>query len=804
MPSQTETRRIVVELQSKNDRSLGRIAKGFDGIRRSSQRTASVLERFDRTFSRLFNFTLAGVGVSSIIGVADGLQLLRDRIRAFEGDSADQTFLQLAEVANFTRTSIENVSESYNRLALATKDLGLNSDALLGLTTALQQSFRLSGASIAEANAATIQLSQGLASGQLRGQELRSVLEQNAVIGEILANTFNTARGNLIRFAESGEITSQVVLRALADNAERLNENAENLGQTFGQTVTVALNRAKVQLDNLNNTLGLNSLFQQGVEALIKNLDVLATTLITVIAAQATSAAINAFNGLTFAIKGTTLAVTLLQTRFAGLAVNAAIAVASINPIVAAVAGLAAVTTFAILNWDRFQNIFAGSFLIIANSVLDGLKSVVDEIKVLVNLLPGVPDAINNALDSASNTLGRTINRNEQLILGFAKKQNDVEDQLNKTSDAQARQIQALKEAANTVTNVGNASSTFAARLAELNQAYDKGSITLESYNRQLRSLQVGRLDEQFNKGQVTLDQYNDRLDKITGGAIPKLNRQLEKGEIDLIEYNDAIRQIDFERVKRGFEQGTVSATEFNAALVKSSGQFSTDGSLFQGINQYIESSGTLASNIADSIEKTFNRLEDSFIDFINTGKFNFRQFTLAILQDLQRIIIRQTIIRGLASGIGSFLGGGAPTGSGGGQIGSGSDGSGLFAAANGAAFGSSGVQFFASGGVVSSPTLFGFGNNRTGVMGEAGPEAILPLRRGSNGDLGVQATPSNVNINIVNNTPDSEVSQTESVDSFGNKNIEILINSTVNQGLAQGQFDRSFKQNFGISRRGL
>lgn len=59
---------------------------------------------------------------------------------------------------------------------------------------------------------------------------------------------------------------------------------------------------------------------------------------------------------------------------------------------------------------------------------------------------------------------------------------------------------------------------------------------------------------------------------------------------------------------------------------------------------------------------------------------------------------------------------------------------------ANGNAFNQSGVMAFANGGVVSSATPFSFGGGKLGVMGEAGPEAILPLKRGPNGQLGVQA----------------------------------------------------------------
>lgn len=73
--------------------------------------------------------------------------------------------------------------------------------------------------------------------------------------------------------------------------------------------------------------------------------------------------------------------------------------------------------------------------------------------------------------------------------------------------------------------------------------------------------------------------------------------------------------------------------------------------------------------------------------------------------------------------------------------------GSGLFGAfgsvttnANGNVFGRNGIEYFADGDVFSSPTLFGFGNGRLGVMGEAGPEVIMPIERGPDGRLGVAA----------------------------------------------------------------
>jgi len=77
-----------------------------------------------------------------------------------------------------------------------------------------------------------------------------------------------------------------------------------------------------------------------------------------------------------------------------------------------------------------------------------------------------------------------------------------------------------------------------------------------------------------------------------------------------------------------------------------------------------------------------------------------------------------------ITSMIGGLFGGGAPS---------------LPHYAKGGAFNAGNVIPFANGGIVGSPTMFGMSGGRTGLMGEAGPEAIMPLKRGSDGKLGVE-----------------------------------------------------------------
>lgn len=114
---------------------------------------------------------------------------------------------------------------------------------------------------------------------------------------------------------------------------------------------------------------------------------------------------------------------------------------------------------------------------------------------------------------------------------------------------------------------------------------------------------------------------------------------------------------------------------------------------------------------------------------------------------------------------------------------------------AKGNAFGSSGIKKFAKGGeftntIQSSPTLFAFANGGSfGMMGEAGPEAVMPLERGSDGSLGVRAYGSNdnaanVNVNVINNTSaQANVQQRQTANGV---ELDVIIDDAVSEKIGQ------------------
>jgi lambda family phage tail tape measure protein len=165
------------------------------------------------------------------------------------------------------------------------------------------------------------------------------------------------------------------------------------------------------------------------------------------------------------------------------------------------------------------------------------------------------------------------------------------------------------------------------------------------------------------------------------------------------------------------------------------------------GANKAYQNFADEAADTAGTTQKiftdAFNGLSGVITDFITKGKADFKGF----LDSLVAEIVQAAVKKQLADTFGSFFGlsgsAGGDTSGKGGSLGSISD---LFSGsflgfAKGGAFGPQGqIQAFANGGIVDSPSFFGFGNGSLGVVGEAGEEGILPLRRGPNGKLGVES----------------------------------------------------------------
>lgn len=173
----------------------------------------------------------------------------------------------------------------------------------------------------------------------------------------------------------------------------------------------------------------------------------------------------------------------------------------------------------------------------------------------------------------------------------------------------------------------------------------------------------------------------------------------------------------------------------------------------------------TVFVKLRSTVESAFQGMEDALVNFVMTGKMDFKSLANSIISDLVRIQIQETMTSALKPLMNSAVK----------AIGS------IFGFSQGGTPG--GVSAWRNQ-VVDKPTFFAFANG--GVMGEAGPEAIMPLKRGPDGSLGVSGGGSNVTVNVINNAKGTKATARERNDGQGNRMIDVFIEQ-IEQRLAGG-----------------
>ncbi|EBY1954367.1 phage tail tape measure protein [Salmonella enterica subsp. enterica serovar Sandiego] len=230
---------------------------------------------------------------------------------------------------------------------------------------------------------------------------------------------------------------------------------------------------------------------------------------------------------------------------------------------------------------------------------------------------------------------------------------------------------------------------------------------------------QRGRYEERLKIQQ----HYQDKLEQLKRDS-------KAKGTYGTDEYRQAEQEL-----QASLDRRLAEWADYNAKVDTAQGDWT------QGASRALDNFLVQGSNVAGMTENVFtnafNGMADGIANFALTGKMDFRSFTVSILADLAKMEARIAASKLLGSVLGMF-GFGA---SGGGSTPSGAYSSAALSVipnADGGVYRSAGLSQY-SGSIVNRPTFFAFARGAA-VMGEAGPEAILPLRRGADGKLGVVA----------------------------------------------------------------
>lgn len=271
-------RREVDAALSGLNGSMGRLEASVN----RTERSIGSMERTMSSLSGVAKGLLAALSVQQVASYADAWTELNNKVAnsVRTGETQAEVMQRIFDVSQATQSSLNGTATLYARLERGTRTYNTSAEDLTRLTTIINQGFAVSGATAQEAENAIIQLSQGIASGVLRGEEFNSVSEQGSRLMVALADSMGVSIGQLRAMAAQGQLTTDVVVKGLLSQGDAI-------GKEFANTTVSIAKGLQVAGNNVTKFFGENSTvksfaagFRDSVITISENLETLGTALI--------------------------------------------------------------------------------------------------------------------------------------------------------------------------------------------------------------------------------------------------------------------------------------------------------------------------------------------------------------------------------------------------------------------------------------------------------------------------------------------------------------------------------------------
>jgi tape measure domain-containing protein len=431
--------------------------KGINWTKAWEKAVGGVTTAYKFARKAVIGITVGGAILKGLGHLADAYTGARSRINQLTDSTEQQVRLQdtLFASAQNTATAYDAVVELYQQVGTAAKANGRSLEQGAVLVDTINKAIKASGASADGATQALRQLGQGLGSGVLRGEEYNAVLEQAPVLIDLIGASIGKTRGEMRKMADSGQITSKMILRALdqqkgavdAAYAKRLPQVGD-LFVRLRNTISKALSEVFQKKEVI---AGLTTAFKALTAVLIATIQLVAGVAL----------ALARHPGL---VKAIIVVLTGLTAAFIAMKVQAAIAwLTALGPIALIVAGVIGLIAVIVLfhkqfgkaisaigkAWDGFWRSIDHKL----RSFLRGIKSFFSDIgsyikSIFVDIVNGVIDGINKGVWVLNKAI-RLANRIPGIDLGTVSEIDHIgETRGGALSTAAVARVTALANAA--------------------------------------------------------------------------------------------------------------------------------------------------------------------------------------------------------------------------------------------------------------------------------------------------------------------------------------------------------------------
>ncbi|HGW1338940.1 TPA: tape measure protein [Klebsiella pneumoniae] len=279
-----ETSRLLAA-RREVDAALNGLNGSMGRLEASVNRTERSIGSMERTMSSLSGVAkglLAALSVQQVASYADAWTELNNKVAnsVRTGETQAEVMQRIFDVSQATQSSLNGTATLYARLERGTRTYNTSAEDLTRLTTIINQGFAVSGATAQEAENAIIQLSQGIASGVLRGEEFNSVSEQGSRLMVALADSLGVSIGQLRAMAAQGKLTTDVVVKGLLSQGDAIGKEFANTAVSISKGLQVAGNNVTKFFGENSTVKSFAAGFRDSVITISENLETLGIALI--------------------------------------------------------------------------------------------------------------------------------------------------------------------------------------------------------------------------------------------------------------------------------------------------------------------------------------------------------------------------------------------------------------------------------------------------------------------------------------------------------------------------------------------
>ena len=594
----------LVQLKVNSEKS----GNGLERFTKKILENQSVMSEAIGTAKKLLGAYLSFQGIKKFVESADEFQNISTRLNSVAESykatektlSGDKLTSKIRESAAASRGEFLMTADVISKLGMQARNAFGSSDELIIFAEQLNKNFKIAGTDAEGIRSVMYNLTQALASGVLRGQDLNAVMSNAPIILEKVAKYMDSDISQIRKLAEEGRLSADVIVKAMLDSADKTDEAFKNMPLTFADIMTRIKNEAQRALsgafikwnellnsDNMKNTIDfIIQLISSFVETVADIIGLLIDIFGPIVAT------IGKFGDVI------NIAVTaFIAFKLAVWAVNTAMAIFNVtcnaNPIILIITAVLTLIMLLVkwvqsvggvtIAWLKFKlavvNIFAvlyvtiGGFMTAYTSVILGVVSLV--LHAVQSMVNAVIKGFNAVIAGANHIPGVNIG-----LIGEAKFADNYDTWANgirdKMSDGLIAKSRSLSEKSKGIENEIKIKQDEIARKKEENK-FDMSSLKVPEYKEELKGIgkdlgktggHAGSIDKKLDDG---LDINSDDLKAIRDVMFQRAIQNLSWDKIDVHvdnSFGDVHETADTDSIIKSIEDGLYEAVERVGVMV--------------------------------------------------------------------------------------------------------------------------------------------------------------------------------------------------------------------------------------------